>query len=117
MIGLFSVTRGASSPTSQETALCIGQFLLESCARDTSLRVAAEALDKIFDMFAEDDTDNLALQLGLVQKMKAVLPGFKVKMSQQRKSLGEEHYPIAQMAKQNLVRFIKYKEKRPVLKR
>lgn len=113
LIGLSSVSSGTES---QATASCVGQFLLESAAKETSLRVAAEALDKIFDMFAEDETDDLALELGLVPKMKAVMPGFKVKMAQQKKSLGKEHYPIVQMAKQNLVRFIKYKEKRPKLK-
>ncbi len=41
----------------------------------------------------------------------------KVKMSQEKRSLGPEGYSIVSMANLNLKRFIKYKEKRPGLRK
>ncbi len=93
-------------------ATTAANFLLEAAARDAHLRVVAEALDKIFDMFAEDWTDALAAKVSLLQRLKGMQAGLKAKMGMQRQSVGEEHYSMAVMAKTNLVRFIKYKEKR-----
>ncbi len=87
-------------------------FLLEAASKDAHLRVVAEALDKIFDLFAEDTTDGLARRVSLVPRLKGLLPGLRAKMGTQRKTVGEESYSMAVMAKTNLNRFIKYKEKR-----
>jgi hypothetical protein len=38
-------------------------------------------------------------------------------MSQQKRSLGQEDYAIVSMAGLNLKRFIKYKEKRPAIRK
>jgi len=89
----------------------VGLWLVESGARDPDLRVLSEALDKVFDIFGEDDTDNVFSTIKLLPKLKQILPSMKVKMSQQKKSLGES-YSMVVMARTNLQRFIKYKEKR-----
>ncbi len=41
----------------------IVNFLLEAAARDVDLRVIAEALDKIIDIFTEDETDQFCAQV------------------------------------------------------
>jgi hypothetical protein len=41
----------------------------------------------------------------------------KIKMGQQKRSLGPEDQAIVSMASLNLKRFIKYKEKRPAIKK
>ena len=37
----------------------LATWLLEVAAKDPDLRVVAEALDKTFDAFSEDDTDDV----------------------------------------------------------
>ena len=95
----------------------IANFLIEAATRDAQLKVVSEALDKIFDMFAEDETDALAVEVDLVTKLKKLQPGFKTKMSVYKQNHGAknadtETIAMANMAKANLGRFIKYKEKR-----
>ena len=83
------------------------------CAVQTEpvLWVQAETLDGIFDVFGEDHLDSICDELGLVAKLQGLVPVLKAKVSQQRAQLGE-HLPIVMTAKQNLIRFIKYKSKR-----
>ena len=91
-------------------------FLLDAAAKDADVRVVAEALDKIFDMFAEDDTDRLAVETNLVPRLKGMVAGFKAKVGmERRKNRGGEFDAVVNMAKTNLSRFIKYKEKRPTV--
>ena len=58
----------------------VGEFLLqcvcEPFERD-HLPVAAEALDTIFDVFAEDDYNDVLRQLGMIDKLKKFLPAYK----------------------------------------
>ena len=111
-------TIGQICSKNEQVQIFIANFLIEAATRDVELRVVAEAIDKIFDMFAEDDTDNVCKQVGLIEKMKKLQPGFKTKMSmfkQKRKDEGANHaetMAMANMVKNNLGRFIKYKEKR-----
>lgn len=86
----------------------IGLYLLEVSNKDTELHVLAEALDALFDVFAEDDLDLVAREIQLLEKLKNLLPGLKGKINQKKKNLNE-HYPIVMTAKTNLIRFIKYK--------
>ena len=92
-------------------------FLLDAAAKDADVRVVAEALDKIFDMFAEDDTDRLAVETNLVPRLKGMVAGFKAKVGMERRKNrgGAEFDAVVNMAKTNLSRFIKYKEKRPTV--
>lgn len=95
----------------------LATWLLEVAARDTDLRVVAEALDKTFDAFSEDDTDEVFAKHQLLPKLRQIAHGLKIKLSQQKRSLGPEGYAIVSMASLNLKRFIKYKEKRPAIKK
>jgi hypothetical protein len=108
ILGLLANNNNASHKLVED----ISTFLCEAAARDVDLRVVAEALDKIFDIYAEDDTDPICEKVGLVTKLKQVVPGLKAKISMQKKSLSCEDYSLIMMAKTNLVRFIRYKEKR-----
>ena len=94
--------------------LTISMFLLEAASRDVELRVVAEALDKLFDMFSEDFTDELCAQVQVVQRLKQLQPGLKVKINMNRKNQKSDPdtHAMAVMAKTNLTRFIKYKDQR-----
>ncbi|CAN7991607.1 unnamed protein product, partial [Ixodes hexagonus] len=92
----------------------VGQYLLEVALKDSDIMVMTEALDATFDAFAEDATDPIAAEIELVPKLKLVLPAFRTKINQMRKSLGK-HYPVVMTAKTNLVRFLKYKSRREQL--
>ena len=90
------------------------QFLLDAASKDTDIRVVAEALDKIFDMFAEDYTDDLCIRINLVSQLKKILPTLKIKIGLVKKGKRQEveqcFLPVVNIAKTNLTRFIKYKE-------
>lgn len=89
----------------------IGRFLLESASRGTELWVTAEALDCIFDVFGEDETDKAAYEIDLVNKLRGLAPCLKNKVRMQKKNLGD-HLHLVMTANNNLNRFIKYKSKR-----
>jgi len=114
-IGTLSTITGASKTLTQNSHL-FAQFLLDAAAKDTDIRVVAEALDKIFDMFAEDYTDTLSVRINLVNQLKKVLPSMKVKIGLVKKGKRQEveqsFLPVVNIAKTNLIRFIKYKENR-----
>ena len=97
-----------------ESSPMFAQFLLDAAAKDADIRVVAEALDKIFDMFAEDYTDNLCIRVNLVSQLKKILPTLKIKIGLIKKGKRQEveecFLPVVNIAKTNLSRFIKYKE-------
>lgn len=103
-------------PTPVSVLGILASWLLDVGARDADLRVVAEALDKTFDAFSEDDTDEVFAAQQMLPKLRQIAKSVKVKMSQEKRSLGPESYSIVSMANSNLKRFIKYKEKRPGLK-
>jgi hypothetical protein len=111
-------TIGQSCTKNEQIQIFVATFLTEAATRDVELRVVSEALDKIVDMFTEDETDKLCTQVGLIGKLKKLQPVFRTKLSlykQKRKSEGgnyAETIAMANMVKNNLHRFIKYKEKR-----
>jgi len=65
--------------TSQEVLAGLSNWLLETGAKDESLVVAGEALDKFIDVFSEDTQDALFARLGLLQKTRHALNAFKVR--------------------------------------
>ncbi|XP_040582407.1 HEAT repeat-containing protein 3 [Lepeophtheirus salmonis] len=91
----------------------LANFLLETAHRDSDVGVCAEALDKILDLFAEDETDQLAVEVSLIPRLKGLSNGFKVKSGRMPKE--DQKYPLVHTAKLNLSRFIKYKSKRPLV--
>jgi len=109
IIGNLGCLLGNSlSPNSSVLIKGIGTFLLDNCNKESELWVESEALDALFDVFAEDHVDPLLVELGIIEKLKNILPSLKHKINVQRKTLGE-HLPIIMTAKTNLVRFINYK--------
>lgn len=58
-------------------------------------------------------------QVGLIPRLRQLLPGLKVKMGLMRRQVkqSDENFGLISMAKTNLTRFIKYKEKRPIVAR
>jgi len=87
-------------------------WLVDGGCKDTDIRVVAESLDKLFDAFSEDDTDAVFFALDLLPKFRGILNSMKIKISTQKRDLGSEALGPVNMAKLNLNRFIKYKEKR-----
>ncbi|KAJ1524347.1 hypothetical protein ONE63_010849 [Megalurothrips usitatus] len=98
-------------PTSSPHIPVIGKFLLDAVSRDSELWVIAEALDCIFDVFGEDETDKAAFDIDLVTKLRSLAPSLKNKVRLQKKNLGE-HYHVVMTSSTNLNRFIKYKGQR-----
>lgn len=111
-IGMLGMIFSKSVETNGQTLLKnIGKFLLDVCSRESELWVAVEAVDAIMDVFGEDETDNAAAHINLVEKLQTLLPSLKHKVRLQRKSLGD-HYVVVTTVNTNLSRFIKYKSKR-----
>ncbi|KAL8560896.1 hypothetical protein ACOMHN_059080 [Nucella lapillus] len=87
----------------------VGGCLVTAAAHSPDLVVVAEALDCLFDMFADDATDPVARSLQLTEKLHAITPQLKSKLQSQKKSLGENYVTVT-TARTNLIRFIKYKD-------
>ncbi|XP_059158780.1 HEAT repeat-containing protein 3-like [Physella acuta] len=86
----------------------IGTVLLEVASNNADIVVVSEALDSLFDVFKEDNTNQIAKDIGLVDKLRSMQPSFRTKVSSQRKKFGE-NYAVVMTAKANLSGFIKYK--------
>ena len=55
-------------------------FLLDICTKENEAWVIAESLDAIIDIFAEDETDALAGDINLIEKLQTVAPILKNKV-------------------------------------
>lgn len=94
-----------------EITKVVGAFLLEILEKENTLSVIAEALDSIMDVFAEDSTDLVAYELGLVKRLGIIAPALRNKFRQEQKKSGEHHALMSTVAR-NINRFIKYKGSR-----
>lgn len=63
------------------------------------------------DIFSEDETDKLAGEIQLTVKLRELIPIFKNKVREQKKALGD-NVAVISTVNTNIIRFIKYKEKR-----
>jgi len=118
MIGDISILLASSltSGGSTEVFMTLITWLMDSGCKDSDLRVVTESLDKLFDAFSEDYTDQIFFKhLNLLPKFKSLENSFKIKLKMQKNELSGESLGIINMAKLNLKRFIKYKEKRSKL--
>ncbi|XP_028410039.1 HEAT repeat-containing protein 3-like isoform X2 [Dendronephthya gigantea] len=89
---------------------CIGIVLRDVVTSGESLWVIAEALDAIFDLFADNPTADVAAEnIGLLTHLEKVVPVLKSRVRKERSTLGDR-IPIVNTARTNLVRFIKYKK-------
>lgn len=55
-------------------------FLLEICCKENDLRVIAESLDAMFDVFGEDHLDPIVREIQMVEKLKTLLPSLKTQV-------------------------------------
>ncbi|KAG7210771.1 hypothetical protein KM043_012265 [Ampulex compressa] len=99
---------GNNELESEELTRHISSFLLDTCTMESEVWVTAEALDAIMDMYAEDETDKLAHEIQLVEKLKNLVPIFKHKVRQQKKYLGDKSLVVSTV-NANIMRFMKYK--------
>ncbi|GFS89845.1 HEAT repeat-containing protein 3 [Nephila pilipes] len=86
----------------------IGSVLLDISSKSVDMWVVAEALDVLFDVFAEDHIDYIAREINLVERLNNILPALKAKIKLQKKNL-QDHRVVISTTKDNLIRFIKYK--------
>jgi len=106
-----TLSAGDGSGSSEVFKILIN-WLVDGGCKDSDLRVVTESLDKLFDAFSEDYTDHIFFNLNLLPKFKAIENSFKIKLKTQRGEMSSDSAGIINMAKVNLKRFIKYKEKR-----
>ena len=60
----------------------VGRRLMDAATHGVDLVVVAEALDALFDVFADDATDPVAQSLQLTQRLQSILPQLKTKVRQ-----------------------------------
>ncbi|XP_024877471.1 HEAT repeat-containing protein 3 isoform X1 [Temnothorax curvispinosus] len=99
------------NPKNYEMIKFVSTFLLDSSKTETRVWVLAESIDAIMDIFTEDEIDHIAVDIKLVPKLLSIMPHFKNKMREQKKHLQDGTLVVATV-NANLMRFIKYKQKR-----
>lgn len=95
-----------------ETLKTIGCFLLEVTTKDPSLVVAGEALDALFDVFADgEEAEKASVQIKLLAALKEFQPVFKMKIRKEgRARYSPDQLCVLDNVKMNLRRFIAYQE-------
>uniref|UniRef100_A0A8B9HMY0 SYO1-like TPR repeats domain-containing protein n=1 Tax=Astyanax mexicanus TaxID=7994 RepID=A0A8B9HMY0_ASTMX len=98
---------------SAETLQLIGNALLNVATKDADLVVCGEALDALFDVFADgDEAESAARSINLLSALKALQPIFKAKI--RKEGRGGKYSPdqlcILDNIRINLRRFIGYLE-------
>lgn len=94
------------------TLQMIGNALLHVATRDANLVVNGEALDALFDVFADgDEAETAAKNIQLLAALKALRPVFKAKIRKEgRGKYSTEQLCVLDNIKVNLRRFIGYLE-------
>ncbi|KAK2489639.1 hypothetical protein MC885_018151, partial [Smutsia gigantea] len=95
-----------------ETLKTIGCFLLEAATKDPSLVVAGEALDALFDVFADGkEAERASVQIKLLSALKEFQPVFKTKIRKEgRSKYTSDQLCVLDNVKMNLRRFVAYQE-------
>uniref|UniRef100_A0A8B9IV39 HEAT repeat containing 3 n=1 Tax=Amazona collaria TaxID=241587 RepID=A0A8B9IV39_9PSIT len=90
----------------------IGKFLLEVAIKESSLVVAGEALDALFDVFADGkEAEKAAVEIRLLPSLKEFQPVFKMRMRKEGKGkYSTDQLCVLDNVKMNLRRFIAYQE-------
>uniref|UniRef100_A0A8C7UQ38 HEAT repeat containing 3 n=1 Tax=Oncorhynchus mykiss TaxID=8022 RepID=A0A8C7UQ38_ONCMY len=111
ILGITGSTLAKENGTA-ETLQMIGNALLQVATKDANLVVCGEALDALFDVFADgDEAERAAENINLLSALKALQPVFKAKIRKE----GKGKYSLEQLCvldnvKVNLRRFIGYLE-------
>ncbi|XP_038207905.1 HEAT repeat-containing protein 3 isoform X2 [Zerene cesonia] len=112
MIGTLALLLINNLNDTTTTVICtITEFILEQAHKENEVWVLAEAIDTLVDLYSEDETDSIAANVKLVEKLASLAPILKNKARQQRK-LPKEYKVLVSTASSNLPRFIKYKKAR-----
>lgn len=95
-----------------ETLKTIGSFLLEVATKDPSLVVAGEALDALFDVFADGkEAEKASVQIKLLSMLKEFQPIFKMRIRKEgRGKYSPDQLCVLDNVKMNLRRFVAYQE-------
>ncbi|XP_070616300.1 HEAT repeat-containing protein 3 [Erythrolamprus reginae] len=95
-----------------ETLKNVGKFLLSVATKDPSLVVVGEALDALFDVFADGkEAEKAAEEIKLLYALKEIQPVFKSRMRKEgRGQYNTEQLCVLDNVKLNLRRFIAYQE-------
>ncbi|XP_037549908.1 HEAT repeat-containing protein 3 [Nematolebias whitei] len=103
----------AKEKGSAEILQLIGNALLQVASKDVDLVVNGEALDALFDVFADgEEAKTAAKNIGLLTALKALHPVFKAKVRKEgRGKYSPQQLCVLDNIKINLRRFISYLEK------
>ncbi|KAF2074873.1 hypothetical protein CYY_003828 [Polysphondylium violaceum] len=119
---------GAKSPSSVKTNLIgiigisgqngfcqpilgeIGMFLLQCLNKDEPAEIISEALNSIFDVFAESPINTIFNQLNMLQHLEAFVPVIRNKIKLEKKKLDRSLLDRLDESRINLTRFISYKK-------
>ncbi|XP_042293379.1 HEAT repeat-containing protein 3 isoform X1 [Sceloporus undulatus] len=95
-----------------ETLKMIGKFLLDVTTKDPSLVVVGEALDALFDVFADGkEAERAAEQIRLLHVLRDFQPVFKSRIRKEGKGqYSTDQLCVLDNVKLNLRRFIAYQE-------
>nr|XP_044997760.1 HEAT repeat-containing protein 3 [Jaculus jaculus] len=95
-----------------ETLKTIGCFLLDVATKDASLVVAGEALDALFDVFADgEEAEKASVQIKLLSALKELQPVFRMKIKKEgRGRYSPDQLCVLDNVKMNLRRFVAYQE-------
>nr|XP_019935818.1 PREDICTED: HEAT repeat-containing protein 3 [Paralichthys olivaceus] len=112
ILGITGSTLAKEKGTA-ETLQMIGNALLQVATRDADLVVNGEALDALFDVFADgDEAETAAKNIQLLPALKALHPVFKAKIRKEgRGKYSPQQLCVLDNIKVNLRRFIGYLEK------
>uniref|UniRef100_A0A671X7L7 HEAT repeat containing 3 n=1 Tax=Sparus aurata TaxID=8175 RepID=A0A671X7L7_SPAAU len=112
ILGITGSTLAKEKGTA-ETLQMIGNALLQVATRDADLVVNGEALDALFDVFADgDEAETAAKNIQLLPALKALQPVFKAKIRKEgRGKYSPQQLCVLDNIKVNLRRFIGYLEK------
>ncbi|KAK3755936.1 hypothetical protein QZH41_020472 [Actinostola sp. cb2023] len=101
----------AARDDTQELLKSLGIVLRDIITGETSLWIISEALDAVFDTFADGPLVNAVMcSIGLLTNLQQLVPVLKARVKSEKRSLGD-NYPVVDAARTNLSRFLKYKAK------
>uniref|UniRef100_A0A3P8Q9E5 SYO1-like TPR repeats domain-containing protein n=1 Tax=Astatotilapia calliptera TaxID=8154 RepID=A0A3P8Q9E5_ASTCA len=112
ILGITGSTLAKEKGTA-ETLQMIGNALLQVATKDPELVVNGEALDALFDVFADgEEAETAAKNISLLPALKALQPVFKTKIRKEGKGkYSPQQLCVLDNIRVNLRRFIGYLEK------
>ncbi|XP_030621618.1 HEAT repeat-containing protein 3 [Chanos chanos] len=113
-LGILGITGStlAKERGSADTLQMLGNALLNVASKDPNLVVCGEALDALFDVFADgEEAENAARNIGLLGALKTLQPVFKSKLRKEgRGKYSPDQLCVLDNIRINLKRFIGYLE-------